>query len=456
MRVDLRVKHDIEARRAAIELFERGHGFKSAAKALSVPRNTVRQWLYIFRSFGSEVLLSMDGKQTRYTYERKVAAASAVVDGGMGKQDAMKAFGVMSMAPLKRWCALYREGGAESLRPRPKGRPKGSCSRPRERTRERELEERCRRLETEVAYLKKIARPGRGGRALTRAKVEAVSALRAEGCELGRLLECAGLARSSYYYALSHPAKPTRPELRGAVAEIFSRTANGCGHRQVAMCLRAELGARIADKTVLKMMREMGVRCGIRRETEHHRYNSYKGVVGETFENVIGRDFTADGPWQKMGTDVTEFKQPWGKAYFAPVYDFGSKEIVAWSTSTSPGMAQQVELLDQLLAKMPEGATPVLHSDMGWQYQHAAWCERLKAAGIVQSMSRKGNCIDNGATEQVFGHMKDEFFRGRTWPDFESFKADLDAYVAHWNTRRRQVKLRGLTPEEFRSQPLAA
>ena len=92
MRVDLRVKHDIEARKAAIGLFERGHGFKSAAKALSVPRDTVRQWLYVYRSFGSEVLLSMDGKQARYTYEQKVAAASAVVDGGMSKRDAMEAF----------------------------------------------------------------------------------------------------------------------------------------------------------------------------------------------------------------------------------------------------------------------------------------------------------------------------------------------------------------------------
>ena len=104
MRVDLRVKHDIEARKAAIGLFERGHGSESAAKALSVPRDTVRQWLYVYRSFGSEVLLSMDGKQTRYTYEQKVAAASAVVDGGMSKRDAMEAFGVMSLAPLKRWC----------------------------------------------------------------------------------------------------------------------------------------------------------------------------------------------------------------------------------------------------------------------------------------------------------------------------------------------------------------
>ena len=194
------------------------------------------------------------------------------------------------------------------------------------------------------------------------------------------MLEYSGLKRSTCYYALSHPAKPTRPELRGAAAEIFSRTANGCGHRQVAMCLRAELGARVADKTVLKMMREMGIRCGIRRETDYHRYSSYKGVVGETFENVIGRDFSADGPWQKMGTDVTEFKQPWGKAYFAPVYDFGSKEIVARSTSTSPDMAQRLALLDRLLAKMPEDAKPVLHGDMGWQYQHAAWTRRLDDA----------------------------------------------------------------------------
>ena len=271
---------------------------------------------------------------------------------------------------------------------------------------------------------------------------------------LDDLLKCAGLPRSTYYYALSHPKRPTRPELREDVVEIFSRTPNGCGHRQIAMCLRAERGAVIADKTVLKMMREMGIRCGIRRETDYHRYNSYRGVVGETFENVIGRDFSADGPWRKMGTDVTEFRQPWGKAYFAPIYDFGSKEIVAWSTSRSPDMAQQMALLDRLLAKMPEGETPILHSDMGWQYQHEAWTGRLREAKITQSMSRKGNCVDNGATEQVFGHIKDEFFRGRSWADFESFKSDLNAYVVHWNTMRRQVKLKGLTPEEFRRQSL--
>ena len=273
---------------------------------------------------------------------------------------------------------------------------------------------------------------------------------------LSDLLECAGLARSTYYYALAHPRRPTRPELWDAAREIFSRTPNGCGHRQVAMCLRAERGARIADKTALKMMGEMGLRCGIRRETDYHRYNSYRGPVGETFENVLGRDFASDGPWRKMGTDVTEFRCSFGKAYLAAAYDFGSKEIVAWSTSLHPDMAQQHELLDEFMSRKPEGASPILHSDMGWQYQQAGWCSRLEKAGVVQSMSRKGNCIDNAATEGLFGHMKDEFFRGRDWDDFESFKEDLEAYIVHWNTRRRQKALKGLTPEEFRSQSLMA
>ena len=156
MHAGLRVKHDIEARKAAIELFERGCGYASCARALSLPKEAVRKWQQVYRAFGSEVLLSMDGKQARYTFEQKVAAASAVVDGGMAKPDAMKRFGIMSMSPLKRWCKLYREGGAGALSPKPKGRPRGSGSKPHEPTREQELEERCRRLEAEVAYLKKL------------------------------------------------------------------------------------------------------------------------------------------------------------------------------------------------------------------------------------------------------------------------------------------------------------
>ena len=175
---------------------------------------------------------------------------------------------------------------------------------------------------------------------------------------------------------------------------------------------------------------------------------------GSTFENLIARDFGAEGPWQKLGTDVTEFRCSFGKAYLAAAYDFGSKEIVAWSVSRHPDVAQQEEMLAMLLAAKPEGARPVLHSDMGWQYQHASYVGALERGGFAQSMSRKGNCIDNAATEQVFGHIKDEFFRGCDWDDFEAFKRDLESYIGHWNHVRRQVGLRGLTPAEFRERAL--
>ena len=107
MSIDLRVKHDLESRRRAVELFDAGVGCKPAAEALSVPRETVREWQWVYRAFGSEALLSMGGKQSRYTFEQRVAAASAVVDGGMAKTDAMAEFGIRSKSPLERWCRLY-------------------------------------------------------------------------------------------------------------------------------------------------------------------------------------------------------------------------------------------------------------------------------------------------------------------------------------------------------------
>ena len=404
MSINQGLRHDRSLREQAAQMFERGFGYGLTASRLGVSAATMREWQKMYRVIGRDGLLAMGVKRTRYDYETKVAAARAVVDGGMSKPEAMVRFGIASATPLKQWCRLYRQGGAEAL-------------------------------------------PNRD-------KALVIAELSGRGHKVRDLLEVAGLSRSSYYYALAHPQQLTRAQLRPKVAQIFSRTPNGCGHRQVAMCLRAEEGERIADKTVLKMMGEMGLRCGIRRERAYHRYNSYKGSVGQSFDNIIGRDFKATGSWQKMGTDVTEFKLSFGKAYLAPVYDFASKEIVAYSISMYPNLAQQQEMLQILMEAKPEGAEPILHSDMGWQYQHETYIRTLADNGFIQSMSRKGNCIDNGATEQVFGHLKDEFFRGQDWQTFESFKADLDAYITHWNTTRRQVKLKGLTPAEYRDQAL--
>ena len=154
MSIDLRCRHDRKLRELAADMFAERRGYCSAAKALGVPAEAVRNWLKTYRAIGRDGLLAMGGKRARYDFETKLAAARAVVDGGMPKPEAMERFGIASATPLKQWCRLYRDGGAEALRPRPKGRPRGSGAKA-PMTREQELEREVRRLEAQVAYLKK-------------------------------------------------------------------------------------------------------------------------------------------------------------------------------------------------------------------------------------------------------------------------------------------------------------
>ena len=151
MSVNLGLRHDRLLREQAVEMFERGFGYRLTAGRLGVSAETVREWQKMYRVIGRGGLLAMGVKRAKYDYETKVAAARAVVDGGMSKPEAMVRFGIASATSLKKWCRLYREGGAQALKPKPKGRPKGAVP----PTREEELEECVRKLEAQVAYLKK-------------------------------------------------------------------------------------------------------------------------------------------------------------------------------------------------------------------------------------------------------------------------------------------------------------
>lgn len=232
--------------------------------------------------------------------------------------------------------------------------------------------------------------------------------------------------------------------------EAFSRTANGMGYRQVAMVLRAERGLAISGKTVLRLMREEGLRCKIRAK----RYNSHRGEVGKAAANLLDRDFSAKGPMEKLVTDVTEFKVAGAKAYLSPVMDLYNNEIVAWSISRNPNFSQTMEMMDALEPR-PTGAA-LLHSDQGWQYRQLAYQRRAEEMGLCQSMSRKANCLDNACMEGFFGHLKDEFYRGRKYSSFESFKSELDDYINYWNNNRYQVGLKGMTPVQYRGHSVRA
>ena len=264
------------------------------------------------------------------------------------------------------------------------------------------------------------------------------------------VLEKLDLKRSAFHYHMSHPRRDRYADVRPLVREAFSRTANGMGYRQVALALRNEQGLCISGKTVLRLMREEGLRCRIRRK----KYSSYKGEQGKAARNVLDRDFSSDAPMRKLVTDVTEFSQPWGKAYLSPVMDLFNNEIVAWSVSRRPNMAQVDEMMAMLEPRL-EGPA-LLHSDQGWQYRQRSYQVKLAELGITQSMSRKATCLDNACMEGFFGHMKDEFYRGRRFESFEAFKAALEEYIAYWNTGRYQVCLKGMTPVQYRGHSMRA
>ena len=154
MSIGLRCRHDRSVRELAAGMFGEGRGYKSVAGSLGIPAEAVRKWQQTYRATGRDGLLKMGEKRARCDFETKVAAARAVVDGGMAKPEAMERFGIASATPLKQWCRLYRGGGAEALRPRPRGRPRGSGAKAAPTTREQELEREVRRLEAQVAYLK--------------------------------------------------------------------------------------------------------------------------------------------------------------------------------------------------------------------------------------------------------------------------------------------------------------
>ena len=206
-------------------------------------------------------------------------------------------------------------------------------------------------------------------------------------------------------------------------------------------------GYIINHKTVLKLMKSLNLK-GKQRKNE--KYHSYKGEVGKVAENLLRRDFSAEKPFEKLTTDVTQFNVCGEKVYLSPILDLYNREIISYSISLSPNLEQIREMLSGLFEKLPETARPLFHSDQGWQYQHAEYQRLLKAHNITQSMSRKGNCIDNGAMENFFGRLKVEMFYGEKFESVNAFIEKLKEYIEYYNNERIITKLK-TSPVKYRT-----
>ena len=314
MREDRRRRYDDGFRREAPEPVKAGAGKDTLARRLAMPRQTAEKWIILCRSGGEEAVMGGNGSR-RYDRETKAAAARDHVENGMTKTEVMAMHGIASIAPLERWCREYRAGGAQA---EAQGTAEGREIQTETQADARAGARRTGRVpEGEGRVPGKT--PGPAGVQVTRRERSAVVRLLAgRGRRLGHLLEIAGLPRSTYFYHLAHPARTTRPGLEPLVREIRGRTANGCGHRQVRMCLVHEFGQKVSAKSVLRVMRRMGLRCAIRSRNPWRRYSSYRGETGDRVRNLLKRDFTADRPFARLGTDVTEFRVAGSKAYLAP------------------------------------------------------------------------------------------------------------------------------------------
>ena len=261
------------------------------------------------------------------------------------------------------------------------------------------------------------------------------------------LLAISGLARSTFYYQAKVLALgDRRASLKAAIQTLYDRHKGRYGYRRITAALRRQLGEAINHKLIQRLMRAMGLKSLVRPK----RYRSYRGEVGEIAPNVLERRFKADEPEQKWVTDVTEFKVNGEKLYLSPVMDLYNREIVAFQLDVQPSFKMVRAMLDKAWARRRSRRPLVLHSDQGWQYQMSAFRRQLDEQQITQSMSRKGNCLDNAAMESFFALLQKNVLDRHTWTTRDLLRIAIVTWIERtYHRRRRQLRLGRLTPIEF-------
>ena len=269
---------------------------------------------------------------------------------------------------------------------------------------------------------------------------------------LAVLLTIARLARATYYYQTKRLERPDKyAGIREQMTSIFHEHKGRYGYRRITMELRNR-GSSMNHKTVRRLMREENLVCRVRMK----KYCSYKGETGKTAPNLLKRNFDTTAPNQKWATDVTEFSLFGQKLYLSPILDLHSQDIVSYTISERPVLSMVTDMLSKAFENAGDTEGLILHSDQGWQYQHKQYQRMLQENGIHQSMSRKGNCLDNAVMENFFGHLKSELLYLQSFDSMEQFREQLIEYLDYYNNSRIKAKLKGLPPAVHRRQALMA
>lgn len=265
---------------------------------------------------------------------------------------------------------------------------------------------------------------------------------------LTKLLMISGLSKSTYYYELSKQDQDIKnEEIINKIKEIFLKHNGNYGVRRIYHELLNE-GININHKKVQRIMHKYKLTA----QKHPRKYHSYQGHVGVVADNIIKRNFKADKPNMKWTTDVSQFSFSWGKCYLSPMMDMFNNEIVGFDLSRIANYDQIERMFSSVDIASKDLTNLIIHSDQGWQYQNPRFVKTLKENNIKQSMSRKGNCMDNSIMESFFGIMKNEMFYGyeSKYKNFEEFKEAVNDYIWYYNNIRIKEKTNWMSPIQYR------
>jgi transposase InsO family protein len=287
-------------------------------------------------------------------------------------------------------------------------------------------------------------------------KYLAVQNLNAEkNYPISTLCDILKLNRSSYYKWLrsDRSALETKDaELIDRICTLYQESNGIFGYRRMQLNLKRRFDLHCNNKRVHRVMRAVGLKSVIRKK----RPNYVKSTPEITAENILNRDFTAKKLNEKWLTDVTEFKYGDGdKLYLSAILDLKDKGIVAYGIGRSNNNQLVFDTFESAVQKYPD-AKPLFHSDRGYQYTSKVFKTKLDAAGMTQSMSRAGRCIDNGPMEAFWGTLKAEMYYLHRFSEYNSLESAIEQYIAFYNNARYQEKLNGLAPSEYRIMLLSA
>ncbi|OAO20017.1 transposase [Mammaliicoccus lentus] len=267
------------------------------------------------------------------------------------------------------------------------------------------------------------------------------------------MLDVAQIARSVYHYWIKklESKNGVYNKLVNLIKKIVHDNKMRYGYRRVTLTLK-KLGFIINHKKVLRIMRENNLLCT--KFTRRSRsLKTYKGQIGKVAKNMLNRRFKTDRPLQKLVSDVTQFniKGSNVKLYLSTILDIYSGEVISFSISKSPQLSFAMESLITCIDKLKNlSYRTTIHTDQGWHYQHNSWVSTLKENNIFQSMSRKGNCLDNAPMENFFGLLKQEMFYGMKYDSYDVLKKNIIQYIKYYNHDRIKTKLNGMSPVEYR------